>query len=150
MVHLSAHATVEGIYLKDGLFTQEDLAMAGLQGVRCRLLTLSACNAGAIEHPYAFLWAIVAGGVNVVAALDAVHDYVTSVFFESLYAEFFPRRRAQDIELGIAIRGAVERCRRRFVGATNRKGLSPEFWQSSVNSYILYGDPTLKLTLASR
>jgi CHAT domain-containing protein len=46
IVHISAHANYDRILLADGPFTTENLSALNLAACRCRLLVLSACEAG--------------------------------------------------------------------------------------------------------
>jgi len=65
VVHAAIHASSDGLFLRDGLMRAQRLKNPAL---RCRLLVLSACDAGDVSLPEAFLWSVLRKGVNVIAA----------------------------------------------------------------------------------
>ena len=114
-----------------------------------RLLILSACNAGDISAATGLLWEAVRAGINVIAALRPVHDYVSAVFFTELYRALLPTRHAAGIELTEAIRAAVATARRRLVHASgfNQADECAARLDETLAAFVLYGDPTLHLKL---
>jgi CHAT domain-containing protein len=100
IVHISAHANYDRILLADGPFTTEKLSALNLAACRCRLLVLSACEAGDLKQSHALLWALVRVGVNIIGATRPVHDYTCKVFFEQFYAALLPTREAQAARSG--------------------------------------------------
>src|SRR5262249_35601950 len=89
VVHAAVHASAHGVYLSDGILDGKELLG---RTVRCRLLVLSACEAGNVSLPGAFLWSALEGGINVVAALKPVNDQVCRVFFSDFYTALLPTR----------------------------------------------------------
>jgi hypothetical protein len=141
LVHVAAHASLEGIALSDRLLKGSDLRTEELQSLRCRFLVLSACNVGSIGDDDSLVLKLVQAGINVLGSLQEVDSAVVRAFMEELYAALLPSHRARDIQLSDAIRIAVSNCRSRF----DRIGY--ERWRSEVDALVLYGDPTLRLVL---
>lgn len=140
LVHVAAHATLDGIEFTDRRLCIADVPSSLLAGARCRLLTLSACNAGSITPAASSLTlALVSSGINVIAARVEVDTVVCRAFLEELYAALLPWRKARGIILSDAIRIAVERCRSRF------SMFGQGQWQKTVDAFVLFGDPTLHL-----
>jgi hypothetical protein len=113
------------------------------------LLVLSACSAGRLDAEFSLVRKLVQSGVNVFASLEEVRDFVTRAFFEQAYARWLPGARVGGIELGLALREAAGHCQQRFQQASQALGIHGEGhrWQTSIDAFILYGDPTLQLQL---
>lgn len=142
VVHVASHASPEGIDLADGRITVDDLSPDLLTSLRCRLLVLSACSIGGMtEDGRSLVFALVRAGVNVLAATDRVDSAVCQAFLEETYSAFLPSRRARGIRLSTALRRAARRCEQRF------GDIAPDTWRRSVDAFILYGDPSLHLSL---
>jgi hypothetical protein len=142
IIHVATHGTPESLWLADGRFTAAELETI-YPKLRCRLLVLSACEAGALgDSSVALVYALVGAGINVLAATKPVDDAVCAAFFVELYGALLPARRAAGVVLADAIRQASEACSRRFA-----TGPAQAAWLSTVNSFMLYGDPTLQLQL---
>lgn len=149
IIHVAAHASVSGIYLHDRLMSVLDLDETILQSLRCRLLVLSACDAGRLDEDDSFVYRLVESGVNVLAAVNVVRDQVCRTFFEEFYTALLPDRRSEGIEIGAAIRQAAQTCADRF--EKTEALLFPDNpqrrWKKTLNSFILYGDPSSHLRL---
>lgn len=146
VVHVSAHAGIHGIYLQDGLFGEEDLGELDARSIQTRLLVLRACDAAQMEYEGAFLWHLVAAGVNVIAARGPAADYVCSVFFAELYRALLPGPKATGVEVATAIRRASTACMKRL-GSSETDGHPPSHVAATLDSFVLYGDPSLHLML---
>ena len=146
MVHAAVHATADGLDLRDGILRAD---MLDGEPVRCRLLVLSACDAADIRMPDAFLWAALGRGINVIAAMAPVNDFVCSVFFPQLYSALLPRRQFGGISLAEAIARGAASNQRNFQAMAERTGNrdAASRWQQTVDSFVLYGDPSLSLQL---
>jgi CHAT domain/HEAT repeats len=146
VVHAAVHASSLGLYLRDGVFDAE--ALQG-RSLRCRLLVLSACDAGDVSLPEAFLWSALTRGINVVAALTPVDDQVCRVFFSDFYSALLPSRRSAGRSLAEAIRIGAASCRRRFDHASERLGDAQLALPSkrTLDAFVLYGDPSISLQL---
>lgn len=151
IIHVAAHATTAGIILQDGLLSTAELTNELITNMRCRLLVLSGCEAGRLDQDDSFVFTLVQAGVNVIAAVDLVKDQACRTFFEEFYLALLPGRRAEGVELGTAIRQAAEACALRFgkVEANLQFHGNAQRWKESVNSFMLYGDPTIHLDLQS-
>lgn len=151
IIHVAAHATTAGIVLQDGLLSTRELTNEFVSNLRCRLLVLSGCEAGRLNEDDSFVFTLVQAGVNVIAAVDFVKDQACRTFFEEFYLALLPGRKAEGVELGTAIRQAAEACALRFgeVEASLQFQGNLERWKKSVNSFMLYGDPTIHLDLQS-
>lgn len=149
VVHIAAHADPDAIYLANGTITAEDLQPMLVAGQRCRLLVLSACSAGKLDADFSLVLKLVQSGVNVFASLEEVRDFVTRTFFEQAYAQWLPGARVGGIEFGIALREAADHCQQRFQRASHALGIHGEshMWHTSIDAFVLYGDPTLQLQL---
>lgn len=149
MVHLAAHAAFDRLFLEDGPFTADDLAFLPLSQCRCRLLVLSACEAGNMDNPAALLWNFVLAGINVIAASRPAYDHICRIFFGELYLALLPTRKAAGVELGEAIRLAIDRSRLRLSALPgfldDNKG---NMFDYTVGSFLLFGDPSLSLKLS--
>jgi hypothetical protein len=149
VVHVSAHANFDRILLADGPFTTEALSALDLNSCRCRLLVLSACEAGNLGQKHALLWTLVRFGINVIAATRPVHDYTCKIFFEQLYAALLPTRRAQGIDLAEAIRTAVETTSSVLQSSFDPKdiGRIQSSFDQTIGAFMIFGDPSLSLRL---
>ena len=143
IVHVCAHARPDGVYL-DRVMTAEHLTPL-LPRIRCRFLVLSACRSGDLASASSFVFPLVRRGVNVLAATTAVNDLACKTFFEAFYRSLLPRRRAVGIEIGQALRDATAAC-----FPPGQSGVRDEVWTPGINSFILYGDPSLQLRLQAR
>jgi hypothetical protein len=150
VVHISAHATTDQLFLADRPMTAADLDARLLQSMRCRILVLSACNAGDLDHDGALVWQLLNAGVNVLAALHRVRDAFCLMFFEELYDAMLPRRRAQGISLAAGIAAAVAACKRRLPPPPPLEVSLLPALEETIDSFIFYGDPSLNLRLARR
>ena len=149
LVHISAHANFDRILLSDGPFTTENLAHIDLAECRCRLLVLSACEAGDLNQRHALLWMFVKSGINVIAATRPVHDMVCKVLFEEFYTALLPQRQAVGINLASAVRSAVEISLTRLLTAFkpgDHHRIRQSFDQTA-GSFVIFGDPSLSLQL---
>jgi hypothetical protein len=147
VVHAAVHAMPTGLFLQDGFLNAERFRGGPL---RCRLLVLSACEAGDVQVPDAFIWAALSAGINVLAATKPVDDQVCRVFFSELYSTLLPRRRFGGVRLATAISAAAAVCRQRYARVALRlkdENLAIN-WQETVDSFILFGDPSLCLQLS--
>jgi HEAT repeat protein len=149
IMHVAAHATTAGIILQDGVLGTRELNDGLVSKLRCRLLVLSGCEAGRLDEDDSFVYTLVQTGVNVIAAVDFVKDQACRTFFEEFYSALLPGRRTEGVELGAAIRSAAEACSIRFgeVEASLQVRGQVERWKKSVNSFMLYGDPSIHLIL---
>lgn len=142
ILHVASHASLSGIDLADGRVTVDDFSPDLLESLRCRLLILSACSIGGMRaDSRSLVFMLVRAGVNVLAATDRVDSAVCQAFLEEVYAAFLPSRRARGIRLSAALRQGARRCEQRF------GEMAPETWRRSVDAFILYGDPSLHLSL---
>ncbi len=142
VVHVCAHASPKGIFLRDGIMRKAHLRGL-LDKMRCRLLVLSACDIGDISElrelrPLVF--PLVLHGVNILAATQPLYNRAALTFFRGFYAGMLPKRKTVGVELAEAVRGAVAECLP--AGSEVRKR-----WTEDINSMILYGDPTVHLWL---
>jgi hypothetical protein len=151
IVHVAAHSTPGAIYLKDGPLDHSVLTSLCTQPLRCRLLVLSSCEAGRLDQQGSLVYHLVRRGVNVVASLAPVNDDVCVMFFEDFYAALLPSRAAQGIDLGASIRLAAASCKKRLqeMRKTTPTTMPIEQWMATVDSFALYGDPTIQLRLTS-
>jgi HEAT repeat protein len=145
IVHVAAHATPSSVEFLDRAATAADLAAHALADVRCRFLVLSACEAGQVgREASSLVFELIRAGVNTVAANAPVDTVVCKAFLEEMYAAMLPRRRGEGTSIADAIRTASSCCEIRF-GA-----FSHQDWTTTVNAFILYGDPTLRLVFTNR
>jgi CHAT domain-containing protein len=149
VVHVSARASPQGVFLEDGVMdgplVQGGGSKAGatsaplVDRLRCRLLILSACFSGDLGKPESFVFPLVRKGINVLAATEPLLGQAAYAFFRAFYQELLPARRAEGVELAQALRRAAA------------DGLSTDIrrilWTKGINSFILYGDPSLQLRL---
>jgi HEAT repeat protein len=147
IVHIAAHASTAGVHLEDGFMSSADIE--GLGQIRCRLLVLSACEAGRLDENNAFVLTLVRTGVNVLAAVRVVRDYACQMFFEEFYGALLPGRKAEGIAFGTAVRSATERIQRRLklLELSSAPDTLKHGWKRSVDSFILYGDPSVHIKL---
>ena len=146
IVHAAVHADTRGLSLRDDVLDAEK--MKG-RLFRCRLLVLSACEVGDIRAPEVFLWEALGQGINVIAAVRPVNDYVCSIFFSQFYSALLPRWRSSGVSIHDAVKEGVSSCRERF-GRSAARMKNKEFevaWEETVNSFVLYGDPSMSLQL---
>jgi len=144
VLHVASHASLSGVELADRRMTTADLTEDLLRVVRCRLVVLSACDAGRIEdRNSSFVFRLVCAGVNVLAATNPVDSAVCVAFFQEFYRALLPGRSVGGVRIADAIRTASAACARRFDGHDDYD------WRQDVNSFILYGDPSLRLELTA-
>lgn len=148
IVHAAVHAMPTGLFLQDGLLKGDQFGRGPL---RCRLLVLSACEAGDIQLSDAFIWAALSAGINVLAATRPVNDQVCRIFFSELYLTLLPRRQFGGVPLAAAIAAAAAACRERYARVALRldQNLAVN-WEDTVDSFVLFGDPSLCLQLQRR
>ena len=140
IVHVAAHATLDGIELSDRMATVSDLTREVIAEVRCRLLVLSACEAGRMEPgSQSLALELIRAGVNTLAAAAGVDSVVCKAFLEELYGAMLPSRNAGGRTIADAIRESSARCDRRF------SDFEYADWTRTVNAFALFGDPTLHL-----
>lgn len=145
IVHVATHATLKTVEFADRPATAADLSPDLLQSLRCRLLVLSACDSGRFDPSSGSLvFELIRAGVNVIAATEPVDTVVCKAFLEELYAAMLPARRARDIPLAESIRIAAAKCQGRFSGFAHYD------WTKTVDAFVLYGDPTLRLLFESQ
>lgn len=143
IVHVAAHATAEEIHMTDGTFSVDSLRRLG-KTLRCRLLVLSACNAGDLGGANASLvYQLVNRDVNVIASVKPARDSVCDMFFRQMYSALLPNRRSTGVPLGDGIRSASEACHRYFANAKDSP--AERDWRPSLDNFMLCGDPTLQL-----
>ncbi|MES2442461.1 MAG: HEAT repeat domain-containing protein [Pseudomonadota bacterium] len=148
-VHVAAHASTAGVHLRDGFLGGDGLDADLLARLRCRLLVLSACDAGRLEQDDSFAYRLVECGVNIIAAINPVRDQICRTFFEEFYNALLPSRRVEGVQIGAAIREAATRCAARSL-QLEQSGMKSQVtgrWKDSVNSFVLYGDPSAHLVL---
>jgi hypothetical protein len=152
VVHIAAHATGSGILLADGVFDASRLAASFGPNIRCKLLVLSACEAGKVDDDHSLVYNLVLSGVNVIASLSLVGDRATLALFEEFYRALLPRRSAQGVELAEAARSAGAECARRLgdAEAALRGQDQRGTWKTSIDAFMLYGDPSVSLSLERR
>jgi HEAT repeat protein len=140
-VHVAAHASSEGVFLHDRFMGEADLHGL-LDKVRCRVLVLSACDIGDLRGPRSFVFPLVRSGVSILAATKPLRGRACITFFRAFYATLLPERKAVNVELTQGIRQGVAAC---FPprGSDIRNWL----WREGIDSFILYGDPSLQLQL---
>lgn len=149
VVHVTAHASSMCIFLANGeTVTTESLSDSFLKKMRCRLMFLSACDAGTLTQGDAFVRRLVEAGVNVLAATTSIRDPTIQVFFEKFYSALLPVRQAGGVTIADAIRSAAESCTEYFE-SPNFRYLNQNVWKESVDSLILYGDPMSHFRLQS-
>jgi HEAT repeat protein len=149
-VHVAAHANGSGIHLADGTFDIAAFAAQVGTKLRCRILVLSGCEAGQIGDDHALVYQLVQGGSTVIASLSPVRDSTCLLLFDALYRSLLPHRQAQGIELAAAIRHAGAECAQRLEKVERTlalKAAGPAHWRRSLDAFILYGDPSVRLTL---
>jgi len=146
IVHVTAHASPDWIDLQNGQFTCQHLE--GLK-VRCRLLVLRGCRLGDpfTEGHEALVVGLTKRGVNVLAATEEISDNVCPRFFGPFYRAFLPRRGSMGREVAAAVREASVECRA-YYERLQAGGLQTDDWNKSIDSLVLYGDPSLHLSLA--
>jgi HEAT repeat protein len=147
IVHVAAHASNDRLWLADGPFTSQDLAALNLTNYRCRILILSACEAGDMKSPAGLLWNFVLSGINVIAASQPTNDYICRVFFEEFYAALLPKHKAVGVSLADAIRISVAKSRKRISLLPDFAALQSKSFDDTVGSFMLFGDPSLSLGL---
>lgn len=149
IVHVAAHASGAGIFLQDRFLDLRDIERGGLERLRCRLLVLSACDAGRIEDDYSFVYAMVRSGVNVLAARSSVLDQACVIFFEEFYKALLPSKRAEGIDIGSGIRTAAEVCLERFgrIDVGPLRDQTERQLKETIDSFTLFGDPAAHLRL---
>jgi hypothetical protein len=148
IVHVAAHASYDRILMADGPYTVAELSKLDLSSSKCRLLLLSACEAGEMEEKTALLWELVLAGINVIAARRPVHDHICRIFFGEFVNALLPTRQAVGIEVADAIRSAVINSRKRLAKISG--GVDDEVmvtFTHTVDSFVLFGDPTLRLEM---
>jgi hypothetical protein len=142
IVHVAAHATLTAILLEDGAFTAGMLPDSLLARIRCRLLTLSACEAGGIasDRP-SVAWPLIRAGTNIIGSTEPLDDTVARRFFPLLYERFLPVTAGEGPTLAEAIRAAAI-----DLGAALSFGLDTQ-WRTHLNLLVLYGNPNLRLAV---
>jgi hypothetical protein len=151
VIHIASHATFEQLLFSDRSITATDLNPDVFAASRCKFLVLSACDAADIERPSALLWSFVRAGVNVIAAQHRVPDHICRAFFEEMYSAMLPTRHAHGIELAAAIRHAIGETRKRFAVLDDKlPNQHDESVDAAVNSFVLFGDPTLHLKIGGK
>ncbi len=142
VVHVAAHATLTEIELRGSSFTASLLTDDLLRRIRCRLLILSACDAGrtAPGHP-SIAWPLIRAGVTVIGSLVPLDDTVARRFFPLLYEYFLPVTIADGPRLATAIIRASAALPE-ILGA---RETAP--WRAYLNNLVLYGNPNLRLTV---
>lgn len=149
IVHVAAHASAAGVHLRDGFLSGEGLDLGLLSRIRCRLLVLSACDAGRLQRDDSFAYRLVECGVNIIAAVNPVRDQICRTFFEEFYRALLPSRHVEGVQIGTAIRVAATQCASRSMKLEELGMPLPatQHWKDSVNSFVLYGDPSAHLVL---
>jgi hypothetical protein len=140
VVHVAAHATLSEIELEDGSFTAAWLPDEILDQVRCRLVILSACEAGRTSPDRSSVaWALIRAGVNLIGSTEPLDDTVARRFFPMLYERFLPVRAGEGPALAEAIRHASIDFAAAFATCANTA------WRDYLNLLVLYGNPNLRL-----
>ncbi len=143
LVHVAAHASPKGIEASDGVVDAGMLDTLKHDAVRCRLLVLSGCQAGGLAAKgRSLVEPLLELGVTVLAGRTEVDDVVCRRFFAAFYHALLPRRRRRSVVLADAIRRAADECDRRFA-----RGRST--WEETVDGFVLYGSPMLRLEIAT-
>ncbi len=174
IVHVATHASPDLIQFSDGDFLASDLAL--LNQPRCRVLVLSACEAASLDQVGKSLARdFVARGVNVLASLEKVQDSFCKTFFPEVYRCLLPPDRISGDDLGTAIRRAAGMWHRgqsiATGGADRREAPAPiagsidsmpgpsrelgidadsgatQPARNSVDTFVLFGDPSLRIRL---
>lgn len=142
VVHVAAHASLTEIELRDGAFSASLLTDEMLGRIRCRLLILSACDAGrtAPNQP-SIAWPLIRAGVTIIGSLVPLDDTVARRFFPLLYEYFLPVTIANGPRLAVAI----VRASAALSGILGASATAP--WRAYLNSLVLYGNPNLRLTV---
>jgi hypothetical protein len=142
VVHVAAHATLTEIELRGRPFTASLLTDELLRRIRCRLLILSACDAGrTAPGQHSIAWPLIRAGVTVIGSHVPLDDTVARRFFPLLYDYFLPVTIADGPRLAAAIIRASSALSP-ILGA----GASAP-WRSYLNNLVLYGNPNLRLTV---
>ncbi len=137
IVHVHAHGNTSGIYLYKKLFGSGDLDRI-LASIQCRLLVLSACEAGSLSGSIGSLvYPLVQRGVQVIGATEELDDVIAVVFFSAFYESLFPRLASQGYLLSDALRDAGAACYK--VAGRGRRGADVS---AGIGSIVLYGNPT--------
>jgi hypothetical protein len=142
VVHVAAHASLTEIELRDSAFTASLLTDDLLRRIRCRLLILSACDAGrtAPGQP-SIAWPLIRAGVTIIGSLVPIDDTVARRFFPLLYEYFLPVTVADGPRLARAIVRASAALSVIFGAGANAP------WRAYLNNLVLYGNPNLRLTV---
>jgi CHAT domain len=144
IVHVAAHATLSTIEFADRAVMVADITAELLASARCRLLVLSACDAGRMDSgSRSLVFELIRAGVNTIAAAAPVDTVVCKAFLEELYGAMLPSRKARDIAVADAIRYAAACCQSRFSSFAHHD------WTKTVDAFVLYGDPTLRVNFES-
>jgi hypothetical protein len=74
---------------------------------------------------------------------------VCRVFFEGFYSTLLPKKQVAGISLATAIMAGARSCRARFTraGARLGRGIPEIHWTETVDSFVLFGDPSMSLQL---
>lgn len=142
VVHVAAHASLTEIELRGSSFTAALLPDDLLRRIRCRLLILSACDAGRTAPDQSSIaWPLIRSGVTVIGSLVPLDDTVARRFFPLLYESFLPVTIADGPRLAEAIVRASA-----AMSAILGAGASAS-WRAYLNNLVLYGNPNLQLTV---
>lgn len=145
IVHVAAHATLNSIEFADRASDADDLTPDVLKSMRCRMLVLSACDAGRlVAGARSTVFELIRAGTNVLAASAAVDTVVCRAFLEEMYHAMLPMRKAENVAVADAVRIASSRCATRFASFIDRD------WTSTVDAFVLYGDPSLHLSFGNK
>ena len=147
IVHVAAHGSPSELQLCDGMFTAVHVPVGS--GLRARLVVLSACETlFSGDEDASIVWALVSNGCSVIATRRPVDDQACRWFFEALYADLLPRRRATGRELSSSIRVAANAVLYRANRFTDQAARERAI--QSLAAFVLYGDPTMQLKLIFR
>lgn len=163
IVHVATHASHKEIRFKDGSFGVNDIEALPKAEIRCRLLVLSACKAAEFENiDKSIANHFTFKGVNVLASLQRVDDKLCKYFFPAFYGYWLPRGDrlwrglTSGNDLGSAIRMAAADWMNREEVENGQRSPSRDLGDTmspvanSIDTFILFGDPSLQLRLQLR
>ncbi len=116
--------------------------------IRCRLLILASCRVGDGGEDESLLRGLQLRGINVIASTILVKPGVISLFMKKTLEAFLPAARfeAEGKTLAACLRGAGDYC----ISPEAGFNLTGEEIALELNSYVLYGNPNLRVVRVSK
>jgi hypothetical protein len=144
VVHVLAHASPAGIYLKDRTITAQDLDKAFEKKTpRCRLLVLAACQINDIRSDSAFVERLFKTGISVLGATEVLDAIVAKTFFDAFYTNIVPRRSLSGASVAEGMRAGGRACAQKYGADPRAKDVAAD----NMRALVFYGDPTLRVVL---